>query len=98
MTMSSYTWQPRFETDYALGHASDGKVYPKDKDNAARAPNTLETTTEDYAKKLGVLLMSNSDNAESIFGYLLTLTIADTFAPLEWEQYLPFDRSQLGVR
>jgi CubicO group peptidase (beta-lactamase class C family) len=45
MRMSSYTWQPRFEADYAVGHASDGKVYPKDKDNAARAPSTLETTT-----------------------------------------------------
>jgi D-alanyl-D-alanine-carboxypeptidase/D-alanyl-D-alanine-endopeptidase len=166
MTMSSYTWQPRFESDYAIGHASNGKVYPKDKDNAPRAPSTLETTTDDYAKfmravlrrdglrevswnemfkpqvrirsrtqvgsgmwetttandaielsyglgwglqkapygwgafkeghgdgfqhysivypaqKLGVLLMSNSDNAESIFGHLLQLTIADTFTPL----------------
>jgi hypothetical protein len=36
--------------------------------------------------------MSNSDNAESIFGHLLALTIADTFTPLEWENYVPFDR------
>jgi CubicO group peptidase (beta-lactamase class C family) len=177
MTMSSYTWQPRFEADYAVGHATDGKAYPKDKDNAARAPSTLETTTDDYArfmaavlrreglteaswneiftpqvrirsrtqfgpgslettsandaielsyglgwglrrtpygwgafkeghgdgfqhysiiypaKQMGVLLMSNSDNAESIFGHLLALTIADTFAPLEWQQYVPFDRA-----
>jgi serine-type D-Ala-D-Ala carboxypeptidase/endopeptidase len=176
MTMSSYTWQSRFEADYALGHAKDGKPYPKDKDNAPRAPSTLETTTDDYArfmravlrrdgltesswneiftpqirirtksqfgpgstessaawdhlelsyglgwglqktphgwgafkeghgdgfqhysivypdKRLGVLLMSNSDNAESIFGHLLALTIGDTFTPLEWENYVPFDR------
>ncbi|HJR66069.1 MAG TPA: serine hydrolase domain-containing protein [Gemmatimonadaceae bacterium] len=180
MTMSSYTWQPRFEADYAVGHASDGKLYPKDKDNAARAPSTLETTTDDYTrfmravlrreglsdsswkeiftpqvrirsrtqmgpgasettsandaielsyglgwglqrtphgwgafkeghgdgfqhysivypeKKLGVLLMSNSDNAESIFGHLLALTIADTFTPLEWENYRPYDRPPSG--
>jgi CubicO group peptidase (beta-lactamase class C family) len=177
MTMSSYTWQPRFEADYAVGHASDGKAYPKDKDNAARAPSTLETTTDDYAKfmgavlrreglseqswneifkpqvrirsrtqvgpgwsevtsrydpidlsyglgwglrrtphgwgafkeghgdgfqhysivypskKLGVLLMSNSDNAESIFGHLLSLTVADTSIPLEWHSYVPYDRA-----
>ncbi len=177
MTMSSYTWQPRFEADYAVGHATDGKAYPKDKDNAARAPSTLETTTDDYAKfmaavlrreglteaswneiftpqvrirsrtqfgpgslettsandaielsyglgwglrrtpygwgafkeghgdgfqhysivypakQMGVLLMSNSDNAESIFGHLLALTIADTFTPLEWQNYVPFDRA-----
>ncbi len=182
MKMSSYTWQPRFEADYAVGHRPDGKPYPKDKDNPARAPSTLETTTDDYArfmaavlrgdglkpaswnemfkpqirirtrtqfgpgwaeetsandkialsygigwvlqrtpfgwgafkeghgdgfqhysivypeKKIGVLLMGNSDNAESIFGHLLTLTIADTFTPLEWENYIPYDRVRPGPR
>jgi D-alanyl-D-alanine-carboxypeptidase/D-alanyl-D-alanine-endopeptidase len=175
MTTSSYTWQPRFEAHYAVGHAQDGKVYPKDKDNAPRAPSTLETTPDDYVrfmtavlrreglseaswnemfkpqvrirtkmqfgpgstetttaydgielsyglgwglqrtphgwgafkeghtegfqhysivypeKRLGVLLMSNSDNAEGIFGHLLKLTIADSFTPLEWENYVPYD-------
>jgi CubicO group peptidase (beta-lactamase class C family) len=182
MSMSSYTWQPRFEADYAVGHATDGKAYPKDKDNAARAPSTLETTTDDYAKfmsavlrrdglkeaswneifkpqirirsktqvgpgasettsaydaielsyglgwglqrtshgwgafkeghgdgfqhysivyparKIGVLLMGNSDNAESIFGHLLRLTIADTSTPLEWHNYVPYDRGKPGAR
>jgi serine-type D-Ala-D-Ala carboxypeptidase/endopeptidase len=182
MSTSSYTWQPRFEADYAVGHAPDGKVYPTDKDNAARAPSTLETTTDDYArfmaavlrreglseaswneifkpqvrirsrtqfgpgasettsaydsielsyglgwglqrtpygwgafkeghgdgfqhysivypaKKMGVLLMSNSDNAESIFGHLLTLTIADTFTPLAWENYVPYGRAPSAAR
>ena len=173
MSTSSYTWQPRFEKDYAVGHRADGSVYPKDKDNAARAPSTLETTTVDYARfmnavlhgeglsraswneifspqvrirsrtqfgpgateandaiqlsyglgwgllrtpygwgafkeghgdgfqhysivfperNIGVLLMSNSDNAESIFDHLLTVTIADTYTPLEWEGYIPYDR------
>jgi CubicO group peptidase (beta-lactamase class C family) len=182
MTMSSYAWQPRFEAHYAVGHMVDGKVYEKDKDNAPRAPSTLETTTDDYArfmtavlrrellseqswneifkpqirirtrtqfgpgstesssvndaielsyglgwglqrtphgwgafkeghgdgfqhysivypaKKLGVLLLSNSDNAESIFGHLLRLTIGDTFTPLEWENYVPYDRAVPGAR
>ena len=182
MTMSSYTWQPRFEADYAVGHMADGKLYEKDKDNAPRAPSTLETTTDDYArfltavlrrellsqqswdeifkpqirirtrtqfgpgstesssvndaielsyglgwglqrtphgwgafkeghgdgfqhysivypaKKLGVLLLSNSDNAEGIFGHLLRLTIGDTFTPLEWENYVPFDRATPDAR
>lgn len=182
MSMSSYTWQPRFEANYAVGHAADGKAYPKDKDNAARAPSTLETTTDDYAtfmsavlrrdglkdaswneifkpqirirsktqvgpgasettsaydaielsyglgwglqrtphgwgafkeghgdgfqhysivypaKKIGVLLMSNSDNAESIFGHLLRLTIADASTPLAWHTYVPYDRAAPGAR
>lgn len=176
MTTSSYTWQPRFEADYAIGHRADGTLYPKDKDNAARAPSTLETTPRDYSRflegvlrgdglaraswkemfspqirlrsrtqfgpgaeeettaydaielsyglgwgllrtphgwgafkeghgdgfqhysilfpeqGLGVLLMSNSDNAESIFGPLLAVTIADTYTPLDWEGYIPYDR------
>ena len=180
MSTSSYTWQPRFEADYALGHRSNGTIYPRDKDNAARAPSTLETTTEDYtrfmeavlrgdglgqasweemfspqvrirsktqfgpgageeadandaielsyglgwgllhtpygwgafkeghgdgfqhysivfpASDMGVLLMSNSDNAESVFGHLLTVTIADTYTPLEWEGYVPYDRKPAG--
>ena len=175
MQMSSYTWQARFEGDYAVGHRADGSVYPKDKDNAARAPSTLETTTADYSrfmvavlrgdglekaswdeiftpqvrirfrtqfgpgatdetdehdafelsyglgwgllktpfgwgafkeghgdgfqhysivfpeKEMGVLLMSNSDNAESLFHHLLTVTLADTYTPLEWEGFVPYD-------
>jgi CubicO group peptidase (beta-lactamase class C family) len=175
MTMSSYTWQPRFEADYAVGHRADGTTYPRDKDNAPRAPSTLETTTDDlgrfYAAVLagdalsaearaemfrpqlrirtrtqfgpgamvetdanddielsyglgwgllhtphgwgafkeghgdgfqhysilfpdagvGVLLLGNSDNAESAFDRLLEITIADSYTPLEWEGYVPFD-------
>jgi D-alanyl-D-alanine-carboxypeptidase/D-alanyl-D-alanine-endopeptidase len=176
MPMSSYTWQPRFEAGYALGHRADGTTYPKDKDNAPRAPSTLETTPGDYNRfieavlrgdglsaaarqemfspqirirartqfgpgasedtdanddielsyglgwglvrtphgwgafkeghgdgfqhysvifpdsGLGVVLLSNSDNAESIFGHLLEASIANTWTPLEWEGYVPFDR------
>ena len=44
---------------------------------------------------IGVLLMSN---AESIFGHLLTLTIADTFTPLAWENYVPYDRAPSAAR
>lgn len=181
MKTSSYTWQERFEADYALGHKADGTTYPKDKDNAARAPSTLETTPEDYARfmeavlrgdgltakswseifspqirirsrtqfgpgaleetdandgirlsyglgwgllhtphgwgafkeghgdgfqhysivfrdrRLGVLLMSNSDNAESIFDELLRVTIADSYTPLEWEGYVPYGRRQAAL-
>jgi hypothetical protein len=42
--------------------------------------------------------MSNSDNAESIFGHLLTLTIADTLTPLEWENCVPYDRAPSAAR
>jgi CubicO group peptidase (beta-lactamase class C family) len=176
MATSSYVWQPRFESDYAVGHRANGTVYPKDKDNAARAASTLETTTEDYARfvravlrgegltraswkeifspqirirfrtqfgpgatevtdandaielsyglgwgllrtpygwgafkeghgdgfqhysivfperGLGAVLMSNSDNAEGIFDMLLEAALADSYTPMEWEGYTPYDQ------
>jgi D-alanyl-D-alanine-carboxypeptidase/D-alanyl-D-alanine-endopeptidase len=56
MTTSSYTWQPRFEENYCHGHSETGEVLEKDKDNAARAPSTLETTPEDVAHFLHAVL------------------------------------------
>jgi serine-type D-Ala-D-Ala carboxypeptidase/endopeptidase len=49
MHQSSYSWQPRFEQDYAWGHNAAGKAYEKDKDNEPRSASTLETTPDDYA-------------------------------------------------
>ncbi|MFS4492924.1 serine hydrolase [Maribacter sp. 2308TA10-17] len=43
-------------------------------------------------KHMGVLLMSNSDNAESIFKELLEITIGDKYTPWEWENYIPFEK------
>ena len=42
-------------------------------------------------KGIGVLLLSNSDNAESIFKELLEISIADTYTPWEWENYIPYN-------
>lgn len=176
MTMSSYTWQPQFEQDYASGHTAIGGIYEKDKDNEARSASTLETTLDDYTrfvtgvlkntlldttttkqmftpqirirsiqqfgplrlqdstfndgiqlsyglgwvllqskygtgafkeghgdgfqhyciifpeKGTGMLIMSNSDNAESIFKELLETAIADTFTPWYWENYIPYNQ------
>jgi CubicO group peptidase (beta-lactamase class C family) len=39
----------------------------------------------------GIILMSNSDNAESIFKELLATAIGDTFTPWYWENYIPYD-------
>jgi D-alanyl-D-alanine-carboxypeptidase/D-alanyl-D-alanine-endopeptidase len=42
-------------------------------------------------QKTGILIMTNSDNGESIFKELLELTIADYFTPWQWENYIPFN-------
>jgi D-alanyl-D-alanine-carboxypeptidase/D-alanyl-D-alanine-endopeptidase len=39
----------------------------------------------------GVLIMTNSDNSESIFKELLELTIGDTWTPWYWEDYIPYN-------
>jgi hypothetical protein len=43
-------------------------------------------------KKIGVLIMTNSDNGESAFKELLELSIADTFTPWQWENYIPYKK------
>ena len=41
-------------------------------------------------KEMGVVILSNSDNAESIFKELLENTIADIYTPWKWEHYIPY--------
>jgi len=178
MINSSYTWQPRFEADYCLGHNTEGKPYEKDKDNDARAASTLETTLDDYTKFTtavlqnrlitpastkqmftpqirirsvqqfgplrlkdstandsialsyglgwvllqspygagafkeghgdgfqhytilfpqagnGIVILTNSDNGESIFKDLLQTAIGDTYTPWRWENYIPYDQAK----
>ncbi len=42
-------------------------------------------------KRIGILLMSNSDNAERIFKEVLELGIGDIYTPWYWEDYIPYD-------
>lgn len=39
---------------------------------------------------IGILMMANSDNGESIFKELLEFSIADTYSPTEWNGYIPY--------
>ncbi|WP_299668171.1 serine hydrolase [uncultured Polaribacter sp.] len=42
-------------------------------------------------KDIGIIILSNSDNAESIFKELLEITIGDTYTPWQWERYIPYN-------
>lgn len=44
------------------------------------------------AKKLGIVIMTNSGNGEGIFKSLLEALLKDTFTPIEWEGYTPYDK------
>ncbi len=41
-------------------------------------------------KNLGILLMLNSDNAESIFKEVLGIGIGDMYTPWFWENFIPY--------
>jgi CubicO group peptidase (beta-lactamase class C family) len=41
-------------------------------------------------KEIGIVILSNSDNAEGIFKKLLEITIADIYTPWKWENYIPY--------
>lgn len=39
-----------------------------------------------------MVIMTNSANSEGIFKELLETLLADTFTPIEWEGYTPYDQ------
>jgi serine-type D-Ala-D-Ala carboxypeptidase/endopeptidase len=45
-------------------------------------------------KKLGIVILTNSDNGEGIFKELLAFAIADTYTPWYWEQYIPYNHEK----
>ncbi len=43
-------------------------------------------------KKIAIVIMTNSDNGDSIFKELLDVAIGDKFTPWQWENYIPYDQ------
>jgi CubicO group peptidase (beta-lactamase class C family) len=43
-------------------------------------------------QKKGIIILSNSDNAERIFKELLEVALGDTFTPWYWQNYIPYDQ------
>ncbi len=41
-------------------------------------------------KKLGIVILTNSDNGESIFKDLIEFAIGDKFTPWKWQRYFPY--------
>jgi CubicO group peptidase (beta-lactamase class C family)/uncharacterized Tic20 family protein len=41
--------------------------------------------------KKGMLIMTNSDNGESIFKELLEIALGDIYTPWQWENYVPYN-------
>jgi CubicO group peptidase (beta-lactamase class C family) len=45
-------------------------------------------------KKMGVVIMTNSSNGEGIYKELLETVQRNTFTPIEWEQFTPYNITQ----
>ena len=43
-------------------------------------------------QKSGLIILSNSSNGEGIFKDVLETVLKDTFTPIEWEGYTPYDK------
>lgn len=176
MNMTSFLWQERFDTNFAVGHYKKRKTLNRQKRNEEYAAGSMDTTPEDYAKfiqamlaqkglsktgyneffkpqiridskqqfgknrlvkttdnddielsyalgfgtyktpfgkaifkeghiqgwehytvfypskNLGIVIMSNSSNGESIFKELLEISMADKWMPWYWENFVPYDK------
>jgi CubicO group peptidase (beta-lactamase class C family) len=42
--------------------------------------------------KSGIVIMTNSGNGEGIYKYLLETLLENTFTPIEWEEFTPYDK------
>lgn len=43
-------------------------------------------------KKIAIVIMTNSDNGDSIFKELLEFAIGDKYTPWQWENYIPYNQ------
>jgi CubicO group peptidase (beta-lactamase class C family) len=43
-------------------------------------------------QRTGIVILTNSDNGEGIFKDVLETLLKDTFTPIEWERYTPYDK------
>ncbi|WP_124981483.1 serine hydrolase domain-containing protein [Nonlabens xiamenensis] len=176
MNMTSFLWQERFDTNFAVGHYKKRKTIKRRKRNKEYAAGSMDTTPEDYVKfiqamlaqkglsgnlyeeffkpqiridskqqfgknrlvkttdnddielsyalgfgtyktpfgkaifkeghiqgwehytifypsqNLGIVIMSNSSNGESIFKELLEISMSDKWMPWYWENFIPYGK------
>jgi CubicO group peptidase (beta-lactamase class C family) len=175
MNMTSFVWQDKFDSNYAVGHYKKRRTLDRRKRSEEYAAGSMDTTPEDYTKfiqamlaqkglsettynefikpqiriestqqfgknrlikttenddielsyalgfgtyktpfgkaifkeghiqgwehyaifypsqNIGMVIMSNSSNGESIFKELLEITIADKWMPWYWENFTPYN-------
>jgi CubicO group peptidase (beta-lactamase class C family) len=56
MIRTSYLWQPRFETDYAVGHDFNEDTLRKSRRKKIQAAGSMETTIADYSRFMAAII------------------------------------------
>lgn len=69
-------WAPYGEAFFKEGHAEGWRNY----------------TACFEKRKTGILIMTNSSNGEGIYKELLETLLRNTFTPIEWESFTPYDK------
>jgi D-alanyl-D-alanine-carboxypeptidase/D-alanyl-D-alanine-endopeptidase len=94
MRNSSYVWQYRFDHNFCFGHTREGEIFPKDKDNGARAASTLETTLDDYTTFLEAVLLKkllSTNSTDEMFTPQVRIRTMKQFGPLAAEETDRYD-------
>lgn len=71
MERTSYIWQPRFESNYAIGYDENGKPLDMNKRTTPGAAGSMETTLADYAKFIQYIMQQKGLDQQM---YTLMLT------------------------
>ncbi|MBD8490167.1 serine hydrolase [Echinicola sp. CAU 1574] len=88
MTMTSFLWQDRFETNYAVGHYGKKKVLERRKRNQEYAAGSMDTTPQDYAKFIQAMLAKKGLSAtayEDMFSPQISITATQQFGNNRWK-------------
>ncbi|MGB7296433.1 MAG: serine hydrolase domain-containing protein [Candidatus Aminicenantales bacterium] len=89
MTRTSYVWKEEFEKNYAWPHDEFERPWMKDRRSGAEAAGSMQTTAAEAG--IGVVLLSNCDNFESVAREIVAAVIGPDESPFDWLGYPRFD-------
>lgn len=79
------------ELSYALGFGTYKTPFGKAVFKEGHIQGWEHYTIFYPSQDIGILIMSNSSNGESIFKELIELSMADKWMPWYWENFIPYD-------
>lgn len=81
------------DVDAALPLTVDTVMTAASLSKAAFASMVMQLVDEGARPRIGLLIMTNSANGESIYQELLETLIRNRFTPIEWERFTPYKKT-----